>query len=191
MPSCRPMSGARSRRLLFALAILALVGSNLRMEGDDSPAANDGARVEVNGGPRPRARKKSAPIEIDLGDSKDATVDAKPARKKMRPGRDRSRRQQGRDRRDRSRTSRRGCGNQRLPGEAAVAAESPLSLRPGTDPRSAAAALAIQSRSGRRQSPRTDRTAGPVSADPAATAGIRRAGPRRVRLACRAAACAR
>ena len=41
------MSGARSRRLLFALAVLAIAGSNPRMEGDDSPAANEGARVAV------------------------------------------------------------------------------------------------------------------------------------------------
>src|SRR2546423_2356587 len=82
MPSCRPMSGARSRRLLFALAVLAIAGSNPRIEGDDSPATNEGARVEVNGEPRPRARKKSAPIEIDLGDNKDANVAAKPVRKK-------------------------------------------------------------------------------------------------------------
>src|SRR6266404_1814040 len=78
MPSCRPMCGARNRRVLFALAVLAIAGTHPRMEGDDSPAPNDGAQVEVNGA-RP---KKIRRVEIDLGDSKDVSVAPKRARKK-------------------------------------------------------------------------------------------------------------
>ena len=72
------MCGARSRRLLFALAVLAIAGTNPRMEGDDSPAPNDGAQVELIGA-RP---KKTRGVEIDLGDSKDVSVASKRARKK-------------------------------------------------------------------------------------------------------------
>src|SRR3977135_504994 len=78
MPSCRPMSGARSRRLLWGLAVLALVGGNPRMEGDDSPAGNEGVRVEVNSAPR----KKTRDVEIDLGESKDVSRAANRVRKK-------------------------------------------------------------------------------------------------------------
>jgi hypothetical protein len=59
-----------------------MAGSNSPMEGDDGPGANDGARVEINGGRRPQARKKSGHGEIDLGDSKDVIVDVKQSRKK-------------------------------------------------------------------------------------------------------------
>jgi len=76
MPSGRPWSGARSGRLLFALAVLA-VGTNSQLQGDDS-AANDGAQVELNGAPRSR---KAAAVKIDLGDSKDASVTARPRKK--------------------------------------------------------------------------------------------------------------
>ena len=83
MPSSRPTCGARSRRLLFALAILVIAGPNPRIEGDDSPAGNESARVEINGGPRPQAPKqKTGHLEIDLSDSKDVTVDVRPARHK-------------------------------------------------------------------------------------------------------------
>src|SRR3954468_1554870 len=77
MPSGRPWSGARSSRLLFALAALAFVGSNQQLEGDDSPA-NDGAQVELNGASRSR---RAAQIKIDLGDNKDASVTARPRKK--------------------------------------------------------------------------------------------------------------
>ena len=76
------MCGARSRRLLFALAVLTIAGANPRIDGDDSAAGNDGARVEINGGPRTQTRKKSGHVEIDLGDSKDASVESKSARRK-------------------------------------------------------------------------------------------------------------
>ncbi len=82
MPSCRPKSGARSRRLLFTIAVLAIAGSNPRMEGDDSPAPNDGARVEINGGQQPQARKERGHVEINLGDNKDAGIDPTPVRQK-------------------------------------------------------------------------------------------------------------
>src|SRR2546430_16462081 len=75
MPSCRPLSGARSRRLLFALVALAFVGGNPRIEGDDSPAANDGALVEVNGSQRSPPQTKRTEVQIDLGDRKDATAE--------------------------------------------------------------------------------------------------------------------
>ncbi|HZE12963.1 MAG TPA: hypothetical protein VE086_04330, partial [Chthoniobacterales bacterium] len=71
MPSGRPWSGARSSRLFFALAALAFAGSNQQLEGDDPPR-NDGAQVELNGAPRSR---RATEIKIDLGDSKDATVE--------------------------------------------------------------------------------------------------------------------
>src|SRR3954469_21663765 len=71
MPSSRPWSGARSRRLLWALAILVVAGSNPHLQGDDS-AASDGAQVEVNGAPQPR--KKRGEVKIDLGDNKAASV---------------------------------------------------------------------------------------------------------------------
>src|ERR1043165_5669614 len=77
MPSGRPWSGARSSRLLFALAVLAFVGSNSQLEGDNPPA-NDSAQVELNGTPRSR---RAAEIKIDLGDSKDASVTARPRKK--------------------------------------------------------------------------------------------------------------
>jgi len=79
MPSCRPLSGARSRRLLFALAAVGIAGSNPHLLADDS-SAGDGAQVEVNGAPRPR--KKQADVKIDLGDSKDASFGANRTRKK-------------------------------------------------------------------------------------------------------------
>jgi hypothetical protein len=76
------MVGARSRHLLFAILFLVLAGANRPVEGDESPAGNDEARVEINGGDArtdrvepPRARKKKGRVEIDLGDSKDATVE--------------------------------------------------------------------------------------------------------------------
>src|SRR5213075_2306296 len=71
MPSGRPWSGARSKRLLFALAALAFLAGNPELEGDDAPG-NDGAQVELNGAPHSR---KAAEIKIDLDDSKDATVE--------------------------------------------------------------------------------------------------------------------
>ena len=82
MPSCRPSSGARSRRLLFALVTLAFLGGNPRIEGDDSPAENDGARVEVNGKQRAASRAKNHGVQIDLGDSKDA-LSARPRKKNV------------------------------------------------------------------------------------------------------------
>jgi hypothetical protein len=57
---------------------LAIAGSNPSMEGDDSPAANEGARVEVNGS----RSKKTRGVEIDLGDSKDVAIASKRTRKK-------------------------------------------------------------------------------------------------------------
>ncbi|HEX4631709.1 MAG TPA: hypothetical protein VH188_12175, partial [Chthoniobacterales bacterium] len=77
MPSGRPWSGARSGRLLFALAVLAFVGTNSQLEGDDSPA-NEDAQVQLNGAPRSR---RAAAVKIDLGDSKDASVAARPRKK--------------------------------------------------------------------------------------------------------------
>src|SRR5207248_7837941 len=78
MPSCWPRSGARSRRLLLALAMLILAGSDARLEGDDSPG-NDGAQVELNGTRQPR---KAAQIKIDLGDSKDVSFRRERTRRK-------------------------------------------------------------------------------------------------------------
>ncbi|MFL6520433.1 MAG: hypothetical protein ACJ8NS_09465 [Chthoniobacterales bacterium] len=77
MPSGRPWSGARSSRLLFALAALAFVGSNSRLQGDDPPPTG-GAQVELNGASRSR---RAADIKIDLGDSKDASVTTRPRKK--------------------------------------------------------------------------------------------------------------
>jgi hypothetical protein len=76
------MCGARSRRLLFALAILAVAGGNSRIEGDEIPAETSAAQVEIIGGQRPQKAKKISHVEIDLGDSKDVTVDVTPARHK-------------------------------------------------------------------------------------------------------------
>jgi hypothetical protein len=78
MPLRRPWSGARSSRLLFALAALAFFAGNPHLEGDDS-AAND-AQVELNGAPHPR---KAAEIKIDLGDNKDASLTARPRKKNV------------------------------------------------------------------------------------------------------------
>ena len=78
MPSGRPWSGARSGRLLFALAAFAFVAGKSVLEGDDAPG-NDGAQVELNGAPRSR---KAAEIKIDLGDSKDA-LSARPRKKNV------------------------------------------------------------------------------------------------------------
>jgi hypothetical protein len=77
MPSGRPWSGARSGRLLFALAVLAFLGGNPQLEGDDPPD-NDGAQVELNGAPHSR---RAAEVKIDLDDSKDASVTARPRKK--------------------------------------------------------------------------------------------------------------
>src|SRR5437762_396823 len=79
MPSGRPWSGARSSRLLFALAALAFLAGNPELEGDDAPG-NDGAQVELNGTPHSR---KAAAIKIDLGDSKDASLTARPRKKNV------------------------------------------------------------------------------------------------------------
>src|SRR4051794_36107475 len=77
MPSGRPWSGARSSRLLFALPVLAFLGSNQQLEGDDPPT-DGGAQVELNGSPRSRT---AAEVKIDLGDSKDMSVAARPRKK--------------------------------------------------------------------------------------------------------------
>ncbi|HZE13150.1 MAG TPA: hypothetical protein VE086_05290, partial [Chthoniobacterales bacterium] len=78
MPSSRPWSGVRSRRLLLALVALALAAGRPQLEGDDA-AGNDGAQVELNGAPHSR---KAAQIKIDLGDSKDA-LSARPRKKNV------------------------------------------------------------------------------------------------------------
>src|SRR5207237_3560502 len=82
MPSCWPLSGARSRRLLIALAALMVGLGNPRSEGDDSPAGKDGARVEINGSSHAQARKRNREVQIDLGDSKGARVMAQRTRKR-------------------------------------------------------------------------------------------------------------
>lgn len=82
MPSCRPSSGTRSRRLLLALAILGLTGSNPPLQGDDTPV-NDGAQVEVNGAPRLRPPKRRGEVKIDLGDNKGASMAARTRRKNV------------------------------------------------------------------------------------------------------------
>ena len=79
MPSGRPWSGARSSRLLFALAALAFLAGNPELEGDDAPG-NEGAQVQLNGAPHSR---KAAAIKIDLGDSKDASLTARPRKKNV------------------------------------------------------------------------------------------------------------
>jgi hypothetical protein len=61
--------------VLAALAALALAGGNPRLAGDDTTLATDGARVEINGGKHPRPRPKTRPVEIDLGDNKEARVE--------------------------------------------------------------------------------------------------------------------
>lgn len=83
------MAGARSRRLLFAVILLAAAGINRPLAGDESPAENDEARVEINGGPSKAdrvaaapARRKTGRVDIDLGDSKDVAVELKSARRK-------------------------------------------------------------------------------------------------------------
>ena len=60
-----------------------MAGGNSPIDGDDSLANTDGARVEVNGGgskaiariERTQARNKTGRVEIDLGDSKDVRVE--------------------------------------------------------------------------------------------------------------------
>src|SRR6185369_13126520 len=91
MLSGRPWNGAQNRRLFLAVTILLLAGANPPVQGDDSPA-EDSARVEVNGVRRSEAAKvkvdlgdnknfdrrrvrRRSVVNIDLGESKDATVE--------------------------------------------------------------------------------------------------------------------
>jgi hypothetical protein len=77
------MARARTRRLVFVVALLVMAGGNSPIDGDDSPAVTEGARVEINGGrskavariERAQARNKTGRVEIDLGDSKDVRVE--------------------------------------------------------------------------------------------------------------------
>ncbi|MEY2561606.1 MAG: hypothetical protein QOG51_2021, partial [Verrucomicrobiota bacterium] len=72
------MAGARSRRLLFAAAVLVVLTGNSRIVGDDTPSSDRGARVEINGG----RTRKTGRVEIDLGDNKDAGVESTRSRRK-------------------------------------------------------------------------------------------------------------
>jgi hypothetical protein len=72
------MAGARSRHLLFAVAILVVVTGNSRIAGDDSLASDNEARVEINGG----RTRKTGRVEIDLGDNKDAGLASTRLRRK-------------------------------------------------------------------------------------------------------------
>src|ERR1043166_8267531 len=83
MPSGRPWSGARSKRLLVALAALGFLAGNPRIEGDDTPAETGGARVEVNGHQRAVVRARNREVQIDLGDNKDASLTARPRKKNV------------------------------------------------------------------------------------------------------------
>src|SRR6478736_1543774 len=83
MPLCRPWSGVRSRRLVLAAAILAFAGGNSPIEGDDTPVSSSGAQVEVNGGQERQKKIRRREVQIDLGDSKDTSVDAHPRKKNV------------------------------------------------------------------------------------------------------------
>jgi hypothetical protein len=87
MPLCRPTAGARTRQVVFAVALLLMAGGNSPISGDDSPPTKDGASVEINGDRRDTPRVKRAPVrhktgrvEIDLGNSKDFAGAAEQAR---------------------------------------------------------------------------------------------------------------
>src|SRR6478752_7679140 len=83
MPSCRPRSGTRRGRLVLALAAMLIAGSNSRLEGDDTPATEPGATVEVNGEHRPRSRTKRAEVKVDLGDNKDGVTSLRSRKKNV------------------------------------------------------------------------------------------------------------
>lgn len=83
MPLCRPWIGVRSRRLFLAAAILAFAGGKSRIQGDDTPVPAGGARVEVNGNQERQKKIRRREVQIDLGESKDASVNAHPRKKNV------------------------------------------------------------------------------------------------------------
>ena len=101
MPSSRPAAGARTRRLLFAVAVLVVATGNSRIAGDDSPASDNGAR----GRNKRRAHEEN------------------------RPHRDRSRGQQGCDGRNRARAQGDASRDQWLSGRVAFQTGAALSFR--------------------------------------------------------------
>src|ERR1043165_2993268 len=78
MPSCRPRIGTRSRRLLLALVTVIVAGGDPQLEGDDSAASED-AQVELNSAHGPG---KATQVAIDMGDSKDVSVQPDRTRRK-------------------------------------------------------------------------------------------------------------
>ena len=89
MPSSRPMARARTRRLVWGVALLLGASGNLPLAGDDSPSSDGEAKVEVNGArsrpariARAQTRKKPGRVEIDFGDSKDFNVEPRQVRGK-------------------------------------------------------------------------------------------------------------
>lgn len=83
MPLCRPWIGVRSRRLFLAAAILAFAGGKSRIQGDDTPVPAGGARVEVNGNQERQKKIRRREVQIDLGESKDGSVNAHPRKKNV------------------------------------------------------------------------------------------------------------
>jgi hypothetical protein len=73
----------RSRRLVLALAALGIAGGILPLEGDDSAAVDRGATVEVNGGSKPRSKARRADVKVDLGDNKDGVTSVRPRKKNV------------------------------------------------------------------------------------------------------------